>query len=163
MPLLFSPVYSPARLLQLQSFLFRVRVGRCPSPTLQWCVPHFSRCWTPSPSPSKLGEMATHLPSLAGLFIYSLHGRVPLPPSGGAFLMKATITSFPCSKVAGQGPPLLPSLASLFIHSSCEGVPLPYSLELRVPHPFCYVSFFFSCLFIIQFFFLFALGRGQSV
>jgi hypothetical protein len=49
--------------------------------------------------------------------------------------------------------PLLPSLTCLFIYSLREGVPLPLSPELRVPHSLCYVSFFSSCLFIIQFFF----------
>jgi hypothetical protein len=48
--------------------------------------------------------------------------------------------------------PLLPSLTCLFIYSLREGVPLPLSPELRVPHSLCYVSFFSSCLFIIQFF-----------
>jgi hypothetical protein len=36
------------------------------------------------------------------------------------------------------------------------------SPELRESCPLCYVSFFFSCLFIIQVFFLFSLDRGQS-
>jgi hypothetical protein len=37
-------------------FLFRVRVVRCPSPNLQWSVPHFSRCWTPSPLQAHWGR-----------------------------------------------------------------------------------------------------------
>jgi hypothetical protein len=44
---------------------------------------------------------------------------------------------------------------------------LPHSVELRVPCPLSYVSFFFfSCLFIIHFIFvfpLFSLDEGQSV
>jgi hypothetical protein len=88
-------------------------------------------------------------------------GSAPPPLSDGAFHMTATVTSLPLSKFAGQVPPLLPSLASLFIYSSHEGVPLPHSPELRAPHPLCYF-FFFSCLFIIQFFFsLFFPGWGS--
>jgi hypothetical protein len=43
----------------------------------------------------------------------------------------------------------------------CEGFPLFPSSALREPHPLCYVSFLFLLL-IIQFFFLFSLGGGQS-
>jgi hypothetical protein len=100
-----------------------------------------------------------HPPSLPGLFIYSLHGEVPLPLSSGAFLMTATVTSFPYSKVAGWGPPLLPSLASFFIYSSHKGVPFPHSPELRAPCPLCYVSFFSSCLLFS--FFSFFPGQGS--
>jgi hypothetical protein len=78
--------------------------------------------------------------------------------------MTATVTSFPFCKVAGRGLALLPSLTSLFIYSSCEGVPLSGSLELRAPHPLCYVSFFFSCLLIIQLgFFFFFPWKGVSL
>jgi hypothetical protein len=138
-------------------------MGRCLSPTLQWSVPHFSHFWTPSPSPSTLGEVVPHPPSPANFFIYSLCGEVSLPPSSGAFHMTATVASLPDSKVAGRGPPLLPSLAGLFIDSLHEELPLPHSVECRAPHPHCYVSFFFSaaCL-LFRFFFLFSLGRGQS-
>jgi hypothetical protein len=63
---------------------------------------------------------------------------------------------FPSTR--GEVVPLRPSPAGLNIYSSREGVPLPLSSELRAPHPLCYMSFFFSCLFIIQLFFLFSLG-----
>jgi hypothetical protein len=86
------------------------------------------------------------------------------PPSSRTFLMTATVTSFPLSKVAGRVSPHLPSLASLFIYSSPEGLPLPHSLELAHPTFFA-MCLFFSCLFIIQFvlFSFFPLGGGQSV
>jgi hypothetical protein len=88
-------------------------------------------------------------------------GECPSPfLSGGAFHMTASVTRFLCSKVAGWGPPFLPSLAALFIYSLSEGVPLPLSLELRAPHPLCYMSLFFQLLvYYYVCFFLFSLGR----
>jgi hypothetical protein len=57
MPLLFSPVYSPTRLLQLQSFfIIQNLVGRCPSPTLWWSMPHVSHCCKPSPLQAHWGR-----------------------------------------------------------------------------------------------------------
>jgi hypothetical protein len=104
-----------------------------------------------------------YLPCPAGLFIYSLCGEVPFPPSGGVWYTLATVTSFPHSKVAGQGPPLLPSPSDLFIYSLC-GVPFPHSPELRVPCPLCYVVFFFQLLVYYSVFKkIFSLGGGQSV
>jgi hypothetical protein len=44
----------------------------------------------------------------------------------------------------------------------CEGFPLPPSSALRTSRPLCYVSFLLLLL-IIQGFFLFSLGGGQSV
>jgi hypothetical protein len=92
---------------------------------------------------------------------------VPLLLSGGAFHGTATVTSFPCSKVAGgwgREPPLLPSPAGLCIYSSREGVPLP-TFRSSGHHTLFATDFFFSsCLLIIQFFFfLFSLVGGQSV
>jgi hypothetical protein len=106
--------------------------------------------------------VAPHLPSLAGLIIYSSRGGVHLPPSGGAFHRTATVTSFPCSKVAGRGPPLLPSLPGLFICSSREGVPLPSLWSSGCPTLFV-MCLVFQLLVYYSVFFLFSLGRGQSV
>jgi hypothetical protein len=75
MPLLFSPVYSPTHLLQLQS-LFRVCVGICPSSTLLWSMPHFSHCYKPSPLQAQWRKWFF---SLAGLFIYSSVRECPSP------------------------------------------------------------------------------------
>jgi hypothetical protein len=165
MPLLFSPVYSPTHLLQLQSFLlFRVRLGRCPSPTLWWSVLHFSCCYKPS-SLHAYWEVTPHPPSLAGLFIYSSCEGVPLPSS--------TRWSKPhfshCYKLSPlQGwwaGATVPAFSHQLVYLQFEwGVPLPHSPELRVPRPLCYMSFFFSCLFIIQFVFFFFpwVGVGLS-
>jgi hypothetical protein len=130
-------------------------VRRCPSPTLWWGVPHFSHCWTSSSLQAHCRRgRHTHLLCLACLFTVCVGQCPPTPPwpLWWSFPNDSTVTSFPHSKVAGWGPPLLPSPAGLFIYSSHEGVPLPHCLEFRVPHPLCYVSFFFSCSFIIQFF-----------
>jgi hypothetical protein len=83
-------------------------------------------------------------PTFSGRLIYSLSGEVSLPTSGGAFHTKATVTSFPHSKVAGWGPPLLPSPDGLFIYSLCEGVHLPTLWISGCP------SFFATCLCFFQ-------------
>jgi hypothetical protein len=54
--------------------------------------------------------------------------------------------------------PLLPSPAGLL-----WGFPLPLSSALRAPFPLCSMSFLLLLLIIQLFFFLFSLGRGQSV
>jgi hypothetical protein len=124
---------------------------RCPSHILSWSVPHFSHCWMPSPLQAHRGRCChTHLLLLA---IYSSHERVFLPLSLVDFSTWQPVTSLPHSKVAGLGLPLLSSFAGLFIYSLREGVLLPHSLELRAPHPLCFVSFFFSAahlLFILS-------------
>jgi hypothetical protein len=55
-----------------------------------------------------------------------------------------------------------PAFSSCLVYLQfCEGLPLPHSLELRVPHPLCCVSF--CCCLLFSFFSLFSLGGGQSV
>jgi hypothetical protein len=54
------------------------------------------------PSASTLGEVALHLPSLAGLFIYRLHWKYPFPalqwnPPHN------TVISFPAGRLLGGG------------------------------------------------------------
>jgi hypothetical protein len=61
--------------------LFRVHIGRCTSPTLQWTVLCFSCFYKPSPIQAHLGGVLPLLPSPAGLFIYTSCEGVPLPPS----------------------------------------------------------------------------------
>jgi hypothetical protein len=65
-------------------FLFSVCVVKCPSPTLQWSMPHFSCCWKPSLLQAHWGRCA-HPPSPASLFIYILHGELPLSPLQWSF------------------------------------------------------------------------------
>jgi hypothetical protein len=79
--------------------------------------------------------------------------------------MTGTVTSFPHSKVSGQGSPLLPSLAGLFIYSSREGVPpTPALRSSGCPALFAVCLFFFQLLaYYSVFFFISSLGGGQSV
>jgi hypothetical protein len=116
MPLLFSPVYSPICLLQLQSFLIRVHMEMCP--------PHSPvkvklSIWQPLlqtfPSPRLLGR-GRHSCLLWPAYLQFMWGSAPPPPP-----------------------------------------------ELRTPHPLCYMSFFFQLLVFYSGFFLFSLGRVQSV
>jgi hypothetical protein len=79
MPLLFSPVFSPTHNCSL-FFLFRVRVGRCPSPTLRWSVPHDSCCYKPSPLQAHWGRW--HHSCLLWLAcLFTVREGAPLPHS----------------------------------------------------------------------------------
>jgi hypothetical protein len=71
-------------------------------------------------------------------------GSAPCPLSNGAFPLTATLASFFHSEVARQWPPLPP-----FSGSGC-----PASLS---------VFFFSASCLLFSFFFLFSLGRDQSV
>jgi hypothetical protein len=110
---------------------------------------------------SKHTEGGGATPAFSGQLVYLKFtwGSASLPLSGGDFHMTATVTSFPHSKVAGQGLPLLSSLAGLFIYRSCEGMSPPWSSGCPA---LCYVSFFFFLLFVyysVWFFFFFFPGR----
>jgi hypothetical protein len=99
--------------------------------------------------------------SQACVFIYSSCGKWVFLPLLWSFPPTATFTSFPtlgCWRV----PLLLPSPDGLFIYSSMRDFPSLPSLALRAPCPLCYVPFLLLLL-IIQFFFLFSLGGGQSL
>jgi hypothetical protein len=82
-PSLFSNVKSCQPIYSCRPCLFRVPVGKCPSPTLWPSMQHISHCYKPTPLHTRCGG-SPFLPSLAGLFIYSLHGEVLLPLSPGA-------------------------------------------------------------------------------
>jgi hypothetical protein len=137
-------------------------MGRCSSPILQLSVPYFSQCWIPSPLQAHWGRWHhTHLLRLACLFI--VHVGSASPTSGGAFLMIANVASFPCSKVAGWGLQLLPSLACLFTVCLRE-YPSPPLWSSGHPALFAMCLFcFFQLLIYYSVFFLFSLGKGQSV
>jgi hypothetical protein len=99
-----------------------------------------------------------HLPSPAGMFIYSSCGKCPFPRVQWAFLTDPLLQDFPL-----QDPLLLPSTADLFIYNSMSDCPSPPS-ALRASHPLCYVSVFVVAIYYsVWFFSLFSLGRGQSV
>jgi hypothetical protein len=93
-------------------FLFRVHVGMCLFPIVWWSMPHFSHCWTPSSLHAHWGRwLHSCLLQTACLFTVWV-GECLCPPSGGAFHMTATVTSFPHSKfpplqVAGAATPTL--------------------------------------------------------
>jgi hypothetical protein len=103
--------------------------------------------------------VALHLPSLAGVFIYSSYGKCPFPCLQWGFPHTATITSFPTPRLLGgcRHSCLLWPAYSVTVP---WGIPLPSSSALRVPCPLCYMSFF---VIVVQFFFLFSLGGGRSL
>jgi hypothetical protein len=58
-------------------FLFTVRLKECPSPTLQWSMPHFSCCYKPSPLQAHWGRW-----HFSGQLVYlQFHEGLPLPHS----------------------------------------------------------------------------------
>jgi hypothetical protein len=76
-------------------------MGRCPSPTLLWSMPHFRLCWRPSTLQAHWGRWH-HTCLLWPACLFTVHvGECSSPLSGGAFLMTATVASFPLFKVAG--------------------------------------------------------------
>jgi hypothetical protein len=77
-----SPVYSPTRLLQLQSLFFYLEFmwGGAPHP-LSCGACHTSATVTSLPLSKVAGRGPPLLPSLAGLFIYSSPEGLPLPHS----------------------------------------------------------------------------------
>jgi hypothetical protein len=79
-PFLFSSVwpYQPVAIVVLVYLQFTW--GSDPPLLSGWGVPHVSHCWEPTPS-KHAGGFMPHLPSPAGLFIYSSCGEVPLPHS----------------------------------------------------------------------------------
>jgi hypothetical protein len=61
-------------------FLFSVHMERCPSPTLQWSVPHFSCHWKPSPLQVYWGRWH-HSCLLRLACLFTVCARVPIPPT----------------------------------------------------------------------------------
>jgi hypothetical protein len=77
--------------------------------------------------------VALHPPSLAGVFIYSSHGKCPFPLSSGAFLTQPLLQAFRLQGcwVGAATPAFSGRLGYL---QFCEGLPLPHSSVLRAPH-----------------------------
>jgi hypothetical protein len=127
-------------------------VGTCPTPIVRWSMPHFSHCWTPSPLQAHWGRWHRSC-LLQQACIFTVHVReCPVPPSSGAFHRTAPVTNFPAPRLLGGGCHwcLLPP-ACLFTVRVRQG-PFPLSrAQGALPSVLC--VFFFSCLFIIRFFF----------
>jgi hypothetical protein len=102
--------------------------------------------------------------AIAVLFLELAWGGAPPPLSGVACHTLVAFGSFPLSKHTGEGsatPAFSRRLVYLQFH---EGVPLFHSLELRVPYPLCYMSFFFQLfVYYSACFFLFFPWVGVSL
>jgi hypothetical protein len=99
-----------------------------------------------------------HLPSLAGLFIYSSHGKCPFPTFQWSFSHNSHFYKLSRSKVAvGDHHSCLLWLACL---SSVRDCPSP-TLVLKAPRPLWYVSFFVVVYYSVWFFFSFFPGWGS--
>jgi hypothetical protein len=140
-------------------------MGRCPSPTLLWSVPHFSCCYKPSPLQAHGGGGCGATPTFSCWLVYLQFMWRSAPPwlSGGMCYTLATVTSLFLSKHIGRGA-ATPAFSGWLVFLQFKwGVPFPHSLELRAPCPLCYVSFnfiFYSATYLLfsLFFSLFSLG-----
>jgi hypothetical protein len=113
--------------------------------------------WTPAPF--LFSSVWPYQPVAIAVLVYLQFtwGSAPPPLSGRVCLMSVTVGSFPLSKHAGRGYATLAFSGRL---ATQERASPPYSRAQGAPPSLLHVLFF-SCLFIIQVFFL--LGGGQSV
>jgi hypothetical protein len=108
-----------------------------------------------------MGEVALHLHSPAGVFIYSSCGKCPFPPLLRSFPPTATFTSFPTPGCwVGATTLAFSSPARLF--TVREGLPLPAFSAQGTP-PSLLGIFFIVVVYYSVCFFLFSLGCGRSV
>jgi hypothetical protein len=130
-------------------------MGRFPSPTLQWSMPHFSCCWMPSPLQAHWGRRC-HTCLFQPACLFTLHV--------GKCLSSLLQWSFPhdshCYKLSllqgcWVGLPLLPSLAACLFTVHVRECPSPTLWSSGRPTLFAMCLFFFfclSCLFVFSFF-----------
>jgi hypothetical protein len=156
MPLLFSPVYSPTCLLQLQ---FRVHVRKCPSPIVWWSMPLVTSL---SLSKHTGGNDAT--PTFSGRLVYfQFRWGGPLLPPVEFSTWQPLLKAFPLQGCwAGAAIPVL-SGQLVCLQVAWRRVPPPLSgAQGALPSLLCVFFFPAACL-LFSLFFLFSLGRGQSV
>jgi hypothetical protein len=110
------------------------------------------------PFPSTLGEVALHMPTLAGMFIYSSCGKWPFSPLQWSFPPTATFTGFPSPGCwAGAATPAFSG--QLVYLQFFEGFPLS---ALRCSgHPALFAMCLFCCCYSVCFFFSFFPGWGS--
>jgi hypothetical protein len=101
-----------------------------------------------------------HLPSPAGLFIYSSRGSVPSPLSSGVFLPLPLLHAFPLQGCCMGA--TTPAFSSYLVYLQfCEILPLlPFSAQGALPSLLCV---FFVVYYSVCFLSLFSLGVGWSV
>jgi hypothetical protein len=133
--------------------LFRVCMGRCPYPTLLWSVPHFSCCWKPSPLQAHWGRWCHSCWLVYLQFVWG----VPFPNLWWSFPQDThcyKLSTLQGCWAGATAPAFSRWLVCLF--TVLEGRAPPPLSGAQDTRPLCYVSlfsFFFSCLFIIQFIF----------
>jgi hypothetical protein len=109
-----------------------------------------------------LDEVTLHLPSLAGLFIYSSHGKCPFPPLQWNFPHTATFSSFPTPRLLGGGHhSCLLQPACLF--TVLWGIAPPLLFGTQGTPPSLLRFFVVVVVYSAWYFSLFSLGGGQSV
>jgi hypothetical protein len=123
-------------------------------------MPHFSCCYSLPLSKHTGGGDAT--PAFSGWLVYLQFACESVPPPTPVELStwQQLLQAFPFLRLLGGV--ATPAFSSQLVYLQLEwGVPSP---SLKVPHPLCYVSFFFQLLIYYSVFFsLFSLGGGQSV
>jgi hypothetical protein len=133
-------------------------VGRCPSSTLLWSVPHFYLL-DAFPPPSTWGRWY-HTCFLWPACLFIVHVGECLSPLQWSFPHDNHCYKLSPLQGCWMGPPLLPSPAGL---QFTGGSASPLLSELRAHCPLCYVSFFFSAACLLFRFFSFFPWVGVSL
>jgi hypothetical protein len=95
--------------------------------------------------------------------LFTVHmGSVPFPLSSGAFLMTATVKSFPPPRLLGGCRHSCLLWPAYLFTVPWAFAPLPH-LVLKAPRHLCHVSFVVVVVYSVLFFSLFSLVGGQSV
>jgi hypothetical protein len=145
-------------------FLFRVCMGKCPSPLSRGACYTLASVRCLPLSKHTVGGGTT--PAFSGWLVYLQFVQESAPsPLQWSFSHDSHCYKLSLLQGCWVGATTPAFSGQLVYLQFCEGVPLPHSPELRAPHPLCYLSFFFSCLFIIVCFFFFpwagvSLSRG---
>jgi hypothetical protein len=154
--------YPPVTIAVCFFLLFRVHMG-CAPPPLSSAACHTSLLLQAFPSPSTLGEVAPHLPTLAGMFIYSSRGKYPSPTLQWNPPHDSHCYKLSHSKVAGRVLSFLASLVGLFIYSSTRECPSPTLWSSGCPALFATFLFFSAACLLFSLFFSFFPWVGVSL
>jgi hypothetical protein len=143
--------------------LFTVRMGECPFPPLHWSFPHDSHCY--KLSPLQVCWVGVSAPAFSGQLVYLqfVWGIAPPPslvePSTGQPLLQA----FPTSRLLGRVATPAFSDWLVYLQFVWGSAPPPFSRAQGTPPSLICVFFFSAACLLFRVFFLFSLGRGQSV
>jgi hypothetical protein len=134
-------------------------MGRCPSSTLQWSMPHLSRCWTPSLLQAHW-ERWRH--SCLLWLTYSLREGLPSTPPVELSTQQPLLQAFPAPRLLGGGCHSCLLWPAYLFTVHVRSAPPPLS-RAQCALPSLLLVFFFSAPCLLFSYIFFPLGRGQSV